>query len=209
MCQIGFPQRSDTSGHMMKTTLAFATTTGLFAILVSAIAACTSPGAIVEDPMGTESDFTADAGDAGPHCHVARLHSTDGTKGPYCPFQASGAPTDCASRQHCCEPTHGGSTCSATACTFAGVADAGAGGSDFECDSKMECPSGQVCCLLGEVKPTTASGCTELVGVGVRGTACRTSCAASEPAVCAQQADCSQGTCTPFATKGKDLGFCK
>jgi hypothetical protein len=154
------------------------------------------------------SDLTADAGDAGPHCHTPHLHSADGTKGPYCPFQVAGASSSCAAAQHCCTPGESGSvsTCAPSGCAFAAGSDAGA---DFQCDSKTECAAGRVCCLIGEVKPTSTAGCSDLVGEHVRGTVCRTSCATAEPVVCAQATDCAQGVCTPFSTKGKDLGFCK
>jgi hypothetical protein len=198
----------------MKTPLTMALAGGFFFTIGFAMVACTAPTSAPDDDLSAVSELTADGGDAGPHCHAAHIHAADGTKGPYCPFQASGAVSTCAAKQHCCESSQSGSvsTCSATSCTFAVAPDAGhagGGGADFECDSKTECPQGQVCCLLGEVKPTSTPGCTDLVGVNVRGTACRTSCGTAEPAICAQQSDCSQGTCTPFATKGKDLGFCK
>jgi hypothetical protein len=181
------------------------------------VAALTVIACAAETPLADEStnasELTTDGGDAGPHCRAPHLHSVDGSAGPYCPFQAHGAPSTCAAAQHCCDP--GGSasvsTCSA-ACSFPppATADAGAAASaDWQCDSKTECPSGQLCCLLGQVAPTSTAGCSDLVGVNVRGTVCRASCAANEPVVCAQAADCSQGTCAPFSTRGKDLGSCR
>jgi hypothetical protein len=70
------------------------------------------------------------------------------------------------------------------------------------------CPSGDVCCLLGQVKVDPA--CGTLFGSKVNGTTCRKgACQAGEVTVCSSVDQCGDaGVCGPFSTKGKSLGAC-
>ena len=42
----------------------------------------------------------------------------------------------------------------------------------------------------------------------VRQTKCRVACNTGELVVCSAQSECTTGTCTAMATKGKELGVC-
>jgi hypothetical protein len=146
-------------------------------------------------------------GDAGSDCGKApQLEFEDGGTGPYCPFHDGGSPEagrNCAAGESCCHPNNTDpETCSAT-CTEPD------GGATFQCDTKAECPAGQFCYMNGTVQSDPV--CLTLFGSKVKGTSCHASPAlAGEVEICSASGECQTAsqTCSPFSTKGRNLGYC-
>jgi hypothetical protein len=145
--------------------------------------------------------------DAGADCKAPpTLHATDGGEGPYCPFLANDAGRNCAVGETCCHANNTDpETCAASA-TACAVPD---GGVTFGCDSPNECTGGQKCCYLAPGTVLTDQTCGTLFASKEHGTQCAATCAAGDLEICAQQSDCTTGTCTPFSGKGHQLGYCK
>jgi hypothetical protein len=156
----------------------------------------TTPG---DDTGTTSGDTGADAGCKAP----GTLHPPKAGAGDfYCPFVAP-AKTFCKDQtEHCCEPSTGSASCQpiGTACAT--------GDTDWQCDDPSECPSGQKCCGIGKLVINADPACANYASK-FKGTHCAASCdAAAEIEMCTSNAECSTGTCTPFTTKGSQVGGC-
>jgi hypothetical protein len=171
-------------------------------------------GSATED--GSKKDGTTT--EAGKDCGAPPgLHNTPDA-GIYCPFQADAGP-DGGSRycpqlvgEHCC--MYGATSGKASSCNTVATpceGDVDAGGADFECDEPSDCPAATKCCLRGTVKKDPV--CFNF-GSLIKGSHCAATCPAGELTMCATQAECAGvgapggPTCSPFDTKGKELGAC-
>jgi hypothetical protein len=197
------------------------------AIVVTAAAACTqkvggsgsstsSPASGPSTTTGGGSTSTTGMGGAGTGgSGTGGKCSTPGTLHPpmmgtmetiYCPFSGmnGGKNIYCTKlTQHCCEPFSGTSKCVdiKTACD--------AGNTDWTCQDPSDCPMGQKCC--------SNDGATLVVNPDVncanyatmfKGTVCAASCAATQITMCTDDAACGSKKCTPFNTKGAQVGGC-
>jgi hypothetical protein len=154
---------------------------------------------------GSSGTTSSGGTDAGPDCgKVPTLHPTDGGVGPFCPFVTGDAGKDCPATQTCC---HADNTNPETCAADPAACNVPDGGATFQCDTPLQCGAGKTCCLNGTVQSDPV--CGTLFGSKIKGTACETTCAAGSVQICAQQSDCTTGTCSPFSTKGHQFGYCK
>jgi hypothetical protein len=161
-------------------------------------------------PDRTEADGGADAA-ASEDCGAIETQLFTSPLGPFCPFQAGNAFSNCAVGEHCCEYAEQDgvpSTCSAgpTACGVAITT-----GFDWRCDESNDCPGGQVCCFAGAITPHPTCAGRYSASPLTHATACRpAACAPGETRTCGSQSDCPAATtCTPMRLRGKHFGFCK
>lgn len=148
-----------------------------------------------------------DASDAGVDCGaVATLHPSPADAGPYCPFSTATPPfLTCAYGQHCCEPPAGMGTLSTCETSCASVAD---GGTDWQCQDPISCPTGQVCCAIGAYDPNPS--CSYGLLRSLRATVCATSCGTGQLRVCESNVECPGGTtCRVVKAKGANFGVCQ
>ena len=126
----------------------------------------------------------------------------------YCPFSATGSAKNVygtPGSQHCCEGLTNAdlSVCqpSSTACT--------SGWTDWVCQKDSDCGSGQQCCAAATFVQNTNTSCANYA-TGFHATKCETTCASGEIHMCTANSDCASGkTCTPFSTKGAQVGACE
>ena len=162
---------------------------------------------------GTSGSSGASSGgtDAGADCgKLPVLFAEDGGTGVFCHVGDAGAVKDhCALQQTCCRP--GGSALPPETCAASDVACGFTpdGGTTWGCDTKLECPAGEGCYMLGTVN-SVSPDCPNLKGKGVKYTKCHaTPAAAGEEEICAQDSDCTAPKiCKPFSTNGRNIGFC-
>ncbi len=163
-------------------------------------------GATTTSGTSTGGDMTAGSGGAGGKCSTpGTLHAPKQgeTKTIYCPF--SGMPNIYCTKQteHCCEPGSGTSTCKPIASTC------GASDTDWQCQDPSDCPNGQVCCSndMAVLNINADTNCANFAN-GFKGTHCAASCLATEITMCTADAACGAKKCTPFNTKGAQVGGC-
>ncbi len=152
---------------------------------------------------GTPGDSgTADCGS------FPTLHP-ESMPGVYCPFSGNPSIT-CMAYQECCETPAGAG--SPSTCEMFGSTCPVANSITWECEDPIACmgnpgAAGPVCCGQGSVQ--LDSNCGYHYGSGFMGTVCAASCAAGEVTICETQSECPSGTtCTPFKTKGLQIGAC-
>jgi hypothetical protein len=128
-----------------------------------------------------------------------------GTAQIFCPFSGTGGGKDVYCNygtEHCCEPSTGTAACSpiATACP--------AGDTDWQCQSPGDCSGGEQCCGTGTLNVNANPSCANFA-TGFHGTHCAATCQATEIVMCVKDSQCANGmTCTPFSTKGAQVGGC-
>jgi hypothetical protein len=141
---------------------------------------------------------------------VSTLHPPSGQPSIYCPFSgADGGPNvSCtAGSQHCCEPTAGTGGCvaSGTAC--------GSTDTDWQCeDPAADCtdPSKPVCCAAGAMLNISSDPNCGNYATSLHGASCvATGGCATGIILCTNTNECTNGqTCTPFRSKGNQVGGC-
>ncbi len=145
-----------------------------------------------------------------------KVYSEDGGSF-YCPFSKTdaGKAEYCTSgTEHCCEPSSGTATCLPSATTCGATTD-----TDWECEGTPDCAghAGTICCGTGALKTQAAQpGCGADGGTvpsytyvdGFTKATCVAPAACTTFQICAEQSDCSSGTCTPIKPKGNDIGYC-
>ena len=156
-------------------------------------------GGTTTSPPPTDAASGADACKAPGKLHPPKAGYSDF----YCPF-VSPAKTYCKDQtEHCCEPATGSASCQpiSTPCAT--------GDTDWQCDDPSGCPSGQQCCGTGTLVISPDPAC-ENYASRFKGTHCAASCdPATEIVMCTSTGECAGGTtCTPFTTKGNQVGGC-
>jgi hypothetical protein len=162
-----------------------------------------SAGAMSTGGSAGSTSTGGSAGAGGSCSKPGTLHTTT----IYCPFSSpdGGNNAYCTpGTEHCCEGTSSGqvSVCdpTATACP--------SGWTDWVCQKDSDCGNGMQCCSTGAFVMNTNTQCANYA-TGFHGTQCETTCATGEIHMCASSSDCGSGTCTPFSTKGAQVGACE
>lgn len=126
----------------------------------------------------------------------------------YCPFSATdgGKNADCTpGTQHCCEGLTSSdvSVCDPLATTCP------SGWTDWVCQQDSDCGAGKQCCATATFVKNSMQQCANYA-TGFHATQCETTCAAGEIHMCTATTQCAQGkVCTPFSTKGAQVGGCE
>jgi hypothetical protein len=163
-----------------------------------------NPGDMAQGNPGDDGGGGGGGGDMAMCKPPSTLHPPQmGKPSIYCPFSGmnGGKAIYCMQgMQHCCEPSQGTAMCDpiATACP--------AGNTDWQCEDPTDCANGQHCCGSGTVV-IAPPGCQNF-GSKFTGTHCAASCAANEITMCTSDGECGGKTCTPFETKGNQVGAC-
>jgi hypothetical protein len=147
--------------------------------------------------------------------------------GIHCPFGGASSETtlycgsgDAAADKFCCISGEVGTTYPPSVCAATCSFTATSGNTTVQCeDPATDCPTGNICCGGAEKTIELDTACSHYKLSDWVYAKCETTstCAAAAAApatgaefqVCAKQSECPAGrTCTPFKSKGIDLGFC-
>ncbi len=158
--------------------------------------------------LDSSPDATPPPPDAAADCGApALLHPSGPDAGPFCPFSTAAPPfSTCAHGEHCCEPPAGMGTLSTCASSCANLAD---GGTDWQCQDPISCPTGQLCCAVTTGYDSNA-GCGYGLLRNFHATVCATSCGTGQIRVCESNVECPVGTtCQVVKAKGANFGVCQ
>jgi hypothetical protein len=179
---------------------------------------------MTEDSSMAAEDAGTDACGNSPSLHPTSLEAGGGV---YCPFGGPASETtlycgagDAAADKFCCISGEVGTTYPPSVCQASCSFTATSGNTTIQCeDPATDCPTGNICCGGAEKTIALDTSCSYYKLSDWVYTKCEATAAcagtATAPAtgaefqLCTGPTECPAGkTCTPFKSKGVDLGFC-